>query len=90
MILDLRAEEVEARIIPWTERVAERTVAFAMGHERLWRWGTRLGRLLQKPFANDGQIDLPEQLNPMRERKLPALAPRSFREMWRDGDFDAD
>lgn len=88
MLLEWRAQEVEQRIIPAGERLLERGVAFVMGHRRLWELATGLGRLLQKPLARNGHLRLPRRLNPVRPRQLPALAPRSFREMWAAGELD--
>lgn len=88
MLLELRAQEVEDRIVNWRERAAERTVAFGMGHERLYRLGTGAARLLQAPMVRDGQLDLPAKLNPAQDRRLPALAPRSFREIWKSGELE--
>jgi hypothetical protein len=59
-----------------------------MGHERLYRLGAGLGRLAARPFTQDGYTNLPQRLNPAQERRLPALAPRSFREIWRSGELD--
>jgi L-lactate dehydrogenase complex protein LldF len=88
MLLELRADEVRRGIVPAPESLAERTVAWGLGHRRLYQLGAGLGRLLTKPLAHDGYTDLPQRLNPAQERRLPALAPRSFREMWRSGEID--
>lgn len=82
MLLELRVREVEERVIAGPERWAERAVAFGLAHERLYRWGIAIGRLLQRPVAGDGTLRVPRRWNPAQERRLPALAPRSFREMW--------
>jgi L-lactate dehydrogenase complex protein LldF len=82
MLLDLRAEEVTGRIIPWTERFAESSVAFVLGHARLFRVLTGLARVFQRPLAHQGSLHLPRRLNPAGDRQLPALAKRSFRDMW--------
>lgn len=84
MLLELRTDEVEARVIPWHERLAERVAAFVLGHERLMRWTSRLLRVLQRPFTRQGTLVLPERANPAGTRALPALAERSFRERWDD------
>ena len=88
MLLELRAEEARRGIIPAPESLAERTVAWGLGHERLYGLGAGLGRLATKPFTQDGYTNLPQRLNPAEERRLPALAPRSFREMWASGELD--
>jgi L-lactate dehydrogenase complex protein LldF len=88
MLLELRAEEVRQSILPAPESLAERAVAWGMGHERLYRLGAGLGRLAARPFTQDGYTVLPQRLNPAQERRLPGLAPRSFREIWASGELD--
>jgi L-lactate dehydrogenase complex protein LldF len=88
LLLELRAEEVQRRLLPATERMAERAVAWGLAHQRLYQLGAGLGRLAAKPFTHDGYTDLPARLNPAQERRLPGLAPRSFREMWAAGELD--
>jgi hypothetical protein len=82
MLLDLRAEEVTKRIIPRTERFAESSVAFVLSHARLYRVLTGLARVFQRPIARRGSLRVPRRLNPVGDRQLPALAKRSFRDMW--------
>jgi L-lactate dehydrogenase complex protein LldF len=82
MLLELRVREVEEQIIPRRERWVERAVAFGLAHERLYRMATGLARLLQRPLVDQGAFRVPARWNPAQERRLPALAPRSFREMW--------
>ncbi|MEI2691427.1 MAG: 4Fe-4S dicluster domain-containing protein [Anaerolineae bacterium] len=77
LLLELRAEEVQRGLLPAAERMAERAVAWGLGHQRLYQLGAGLGRLAAKPFTHDGYTDLPARLNPAQERRLPALAPRS-------------
>ena len=72
MLLELRADEVEGKMVPAWERLAERTVAFGFRHERLMRLGANMGRFI--PLGEVG----------VNGRKLPQLAPRSFRQMWPD------
>jgi L-lactate dehydrogenase complex protein LldF len=88
LLLELRAEEVQRGLLPAAERMAERAVAWGLGHQRLYQLGAGLGRLAAKPFTHDGYTDLPARLNPAQERRLPALAPRSFREMWVAGELE--
>ncbi|NDJ76034.1 MAG: iron-sulfur cluster-binding protein [Chloroflexi bacterium] len=85
MLLELRADEVEQRIIPRQERLLEGSAAWVLGRPRLFRFLTGLGRFFQRPLARNGSLRLPRGLNPARDRQLPALAPRSFRELWDDG-----
>jgi L-lactate dehydrogenase complex protein LldF len=87
MLLELRADEVEDRIIPWHERLAEEAAAFVLMHERLLRLTASLLRQLQRPFARGDQVRLPGWLNPAGDRPLPALARKSFRQMWNEGNL---
>jgi L-lactate dehydrogenase complex protein LldF len=86
MLIELRRGGVEARHAPWRERVVFRALARVLASPALYRMATRLGRVLQRPFARDGAIrDLP--LGPgewTRTRDLPALAARTFSERWVD------
>ncbi len=84
MLLALRAEEVEKRILPWYERIPERAAAWGLGHARLYRLATGLLRVLSRPLVKGDATRWPRRLNPAGERNLPALARRSFREMWKD------
>jgi L-lactate dehydrogenase complex protein LldF len=85
MLLELRADEVERRIIPWRERLAEEAAAFVLMHERLLRLSSFLLRQLQRPFARGSQLRPPRRLNPTGDRPLPALARKPFRDIWREG-----
>jgi L-lactate dehydrogenase complex protein LldF len=88
MLLALRAEEVQRGLLPAPESLAERAVAWGLAHQRLYQLGAGLGRLAARPLTHDGYTDLPARLNPAQERRLPALAPRSFREIWRSGELE--
>ncbi len=82
MLVALREEEVEKKLIPWPERAAEQLAGRILAHERLMVWASRLLRLLQRPFIRHGRLRVPRRLDPMGSRRLPALAQRSFRDMW--------
>jgi L-lactate dehydrogenase complex protein LldF len=84
MLLELRAEEVDERILPWRDRVAEEAAAFILGHERLMRWTTGVLRILQRPFARKGHLNISDRFNPISPRRLPMLAKKSFRDIWRE------
>jgi L-lactate dehydrogenase complex protein LldF len=88
MLLELRADAVQQRIVPWWESVAERAVALGLANEPLYRLGSNLARRLQTPWTQQGQLNLPAALSPGQGRKLPALANRSFREMWAAGELE--
>jgi L-lactate dehydrogenase complex protein LldF len=85
MLLKLREQEVEQAVIPGPERFLLRVAAWIMLHERLYGATTALLRMLQRPLSRQGHLRLPRRLNPGQDRSLPALAPRSFRQMWRSG-----
>jgi len=87
MLLELRADEVEEKILPWTERKLEEAAAFVLARERLLRFVAGALRLLQRPLVGNGRLRLPRRLNPAGERQLPALAKKSFREMWEDEEI---
>jgi L-lactate dehydrogenase complex protein LldF len=70
MLLELRADEVERKIVPPLERWAEQAVAFGFRHEKLMSLGANMGRFIP---VGDVRVN---------GRKLPQLAPRSFRQMW--------
>ena len=86
MLLALRADEVSQRILPWHERKAEEAAAAALANRQRLSILGRAVRLLQRPLATDGSLRLPEFLNPAAGRDLPSLAPKSFRDMWADGE----
>lgn len=81
MLLELRAEGVERRIMPWHERKMEETAASVLGSERMMNVVAGVLRMGQLPFAENGRIQLPVFNTP-----LPALAPRSFRQLWQAGE----
>ncbi len=84
LLLEWRATAVEERLTPWYERLALRLAARVLAHRRLAEAISRAARLLQRPFAHNGSFHLPTSLDVARPRRLPALAERSFRELWRD------
>ncbi len=88
MLLELRTDEVTEGVAPWRERKVEEAGAFVLGHEKLMRFMTGAVRLAQRPFVRDGALNLPSRLNPVLERQLPALAKRSFRDMWKSGELE--
>jgi L-lactate dehydrogenase complex protein LldF len=87
MLLELRADQVAQGIMPWWERLAERAAALGLSSEPFFRFGTNMGRILQRPFVAADHLRLPPSLNPAQARQLPALAPRSFRQMWAEGEI---
>jgi L-lactate dehydrogenase complex protein LldF len=85
MLLELRADVVAQNLLPLAEQSAERLVAHAFSRPRLYRLAAGVARQMQRPLANAGQLQVPQQLHPAPGRALPALAGQSFREQWEKG-----
>jgi L-lactate dehydrogenase complex protein LldF len=90
MLLELRAEEAELGLLAPLDSLAEKAAAFVMGGSRRWALGAGLLRQAQRPFLHDAQIKLPQTINLTLERRLPGVAPKSFRRMWADGDVEGE
>jgi L-lactate dehydrogenase complex protein LldF len=86
MLIELRKTVDDEKIAPWTERVLFKGFAWLLRQPRLYRLAAPVARLAQRPFARAGRIRrLPLFLNEWtRTRDLPAVAPRTFSERWRD------
>lgn len=84
MLLALRAEEVERRLLPWHERIAEETAAAVLARKRVMGLSGKTLRLLQRPFTRGNNLNVPDKLNPADGRKLPSLAKKPFRQLWED------
>src|SRR6058998_723402 len=84
MLVELRREVDEARIAPWTERLAYGLMEKVLASPTLYRWSKPLARLLQRPFARDGRIrSVPLAFGEWtRTRDLPAVARQTFQERW--------
>ncbi|GAB4470619.1 MAG: LutB/LldF family L-lactate oxidation iron-sulfur protein [Anaerolineae bacterium] len=87
MLLALRADEVQQRIIRGPERLIETAAAYVLGHVRLMNFLTAVARLLQLPWRRGDHLHLP--VAAAGERRLPALAPRSFRQIWESGEIES-
>lgn len=89
LLLDLRSEMTQRKASPRLERLAIRTftriVRKASSYRNLLRIARSLSRWL--PRNKDGGITkLPPPLNQWtRSRVFPRPAPKTFREIWRDG-----
>ncbi len=83
MLLSLRRDVAERGLLPARDRKLEQGIAWLMRHPRLYRWVMRGVRLLQRPFVREGTLHLPAPLHFAAGRDVPALAPRSFMELWR-------
>ena len=88
MLVELRSDEVEQRLLKWSQRKAEEAAALVLKHEKLMRFVTGAVRLVQRPFLRQGSLRLPGRLHPAPGRRLPGLAPRSFRQMWKAGELE--
>jgi hypothetical protein len=73
--------------------LAFRLYTFAWSHAALYEWGVRIARLLQRPAVRDGRIGkvvglLAWLVPPLGAwtawRDAPPIAPRTFREQWRE------
>jgi L-lactate dehydrogenase complex protein LldF len=90
MLLHLRAElaespDPERRSATGSMHLMARAYARLMSRPRLLLAGTKLARILQMPLARRGMIRrsrLPLLSRWTRSRDLPALPPRTFRELW--------
>ena len=76
------------------EQLAFRLYALTWANPTLYRWSAGIGRILQRPAVRDGRIGkvgglLAKLAPPLAAwttwRDAPPLAPRSFRQQWRDG-----
>jgi len=84
MLIELRREVDEQKIAPWIERVTFKLLAQVLVRPALYRLATRVGRVLQRPFARGGTISgLPLFLDDWtRTRDLPPVAAQTFQERW--------
>jgi L-lactate dehydrogenase complex protein LldF len=87
LLLALRRAEVAEHLLPWHERKTEEFAAYVLGSEGRMNLFAKMGRWGQRPFLYDGALHLPGNVG--GERKLPTLAPKSFRQMWQDGEVES-
>ena len=83
MLIELRREVGARRLAPWTERLAYGLLARVLASPRLYRWSAPLARRLQRPLASLAVREW------TRTRDLPAVAPRTFQERWKDLEREA-
>jgi L-lactate dehydrogenase complex protein LldF len=76
MLLALREDEVNQRILPWRDRVVERLAAWTLTRPRLF---DRLVRLAEK-------MRLAKFIQPFVKVRMPSLADRSYRQLKRWGE----
>ena len=86
MLIELRREVDETKIAPRTERAVFKAFGRLLTRPVLYRLAARIARLLQRPFVRDGAIrSLPLFFGDWtRTRDLPAVAPRTFHERWKE------
>jgi L-lactate dehydrogenase complex protein LldF len=71
LLLNLRQDEVKARLLPWHERVLERFAAWVMSRPGLYRWGVIIAKKIR--IAN------------LVERFIPFQLPqKTFHELWKN------
>jgi L-lactate dehydrogenase complex protein LldF len=78
MLLELRNDLVDQRILPWPERMLEHLAAWSLGSRRLFEFLSRFARWLKFSSLADRFMMV----------NLPSIAPRSFRELWGSGDLE--
>jgi L-lactate dehydrogenase complex protein LldF len=86
LLLNLRHQSVERGDAPWIERTLFALWAKIMQRPGLYRLATRLMRLGQQPFAEQGWLRIlpPPFSSWTQSRDFKAAAPRSFRQRWQE------
>jgi L-lactate dehydrogenase complex protein LldF len=82
MLIELRRDVSQAKIAPWSERMAFKLLARILTRPRLYRLAARAARILQIPFAHEGTIGRLPLSDWTRSRDLPAVAAQTFQERW--------
>ena len=83
MLLEHRNDQVQAGQTPGIQAMAERVAAFGLSSHRLMQIGTGLGRMAP---ASMMQRLMPDTM--FLGRTPPALARKSFRKLWAEGEVD--
>lgn len=86
LLLRLRAKGLTRNGAPAGQRLAMRAWRFVMTHPRAYRLAGNVGRLFSKALARQGRIErLPPPLSAWSDRRdFPAVATRSFTDLWGD------
>jgi L-lactate dehydrogenase complex protein LldF len=87
LLLKLRNQQVEEGIASKAQQIAFKGFERGMSSPTLYNIGSRAARVAQKPAQKDGSIrPLPGPLSAWtNSRDLPPLAPKSFRDLWKEG-----
>src|SRR5262245_39239268 len=56
MLIELRRDVNEGRIVLWAERVAFKLLVWILTRPRFYRFAVRAARMVQRPFARGGTI----------------------------------
>ena len=85
MLLELKSEQRETRLIPFTERLAFRFWSLGMRSAFLFRLGTKMMRWGLLPTSREGwtECSLPPLGAWTGKRPFPVPAARSFRNQWK-------
>ncbi len=97
MLLKLRGQLAQGvsgqRKVSWGERFGIGVWAKTVRSERSLAWIRRLVAMVQRPFVTQDRmrrVPLPPFSKWTRQRDFPALARRSFHQLWKDGLKDKD
>jgi L-lactate dehydrogenase complex protein LldF len=85
VLVHLRGRAVRERRSGMGERTAMAAAARTLRSPWRFRWARRVGRLVQRPYVNNGKIErLPGGLSQWTAtRDLPPVPERSFRDWWK-------
>ncbi len=90
ILIHLRAKVVDRGDAPFFEKLAMKAARFALTDGTRLAAAQRLGRLAQRPFEHEGQVqNLPGLLSGWTEfRDLAAIPQKSFRDWWAEREED--
>jgi L-lactate dehydrogenase complex protein LldF len=78
MLLALREDEIEQRIVSGKDRFSERVAAWVLSHSKVF---DNLASLAKR-------IGITKIIQPFLKVKIPLLAKRSFHGLWREGEME--
>jgi len=85
-LLWLRQNAVQSGETPWQERLSMKLYLLGMKDDTLYRCGSKL---LRGVLMLSGRLDQPLKIGGWSEtRDLPALAPKTFKQLWREMERD--